>query len=177
MAGQCILIVWLEFFELHWGFLYRLIQSGFYECFKITWKEYMWIYRYARICKYKDMCMCDSVVELCAKSLQLCLTLCDPLDCRPPGSSVHRILQARILEWVVKPFSRVSPWPRDQTWVSPHCRQILCHLSHQGSPKRKLREKPGHVGAGVWGLWDKSETKRWPEEAEHNERSSGRVLE
>jgi len=35
-----------------------------------------------------------------AKSLQSCLTLCDPVDCSPPGSSVHGILQARILEWV-----------------------------------------------------------------------------
>ena len=136
MAGQCILIVWLEFFELHWGFLYRLIQSGFYECFKITWKEYMWIYRYARICKYKDMCMCDSVVELCAKSLQLCLTLCDPLDCRPPGSSVHRILQARILELVAIPFSRGSSRPRDWTCIS--CVSCIAGdsllFSHQGSP-------------------------------------------
>ena len=49
---------------------------------------------------------------------QLCLTLCDPVDYRPLGSSVHGILQARILEWVAIPFSRGSSWPRDQTWVS-----------------------------------------------------------
>ena len=41
-----------------------------------------------------------------AKSLQSCPTLCDPVDCSPPGSSVHRILQARILEWVAMPSSR-----------------------------------------------------------------------
>ena len=35
-----------------------------------------------------------------AKSLQLCLTLCDPMDCSPPGSSVHGVLQVRILKWV-----------------------------------------------------------------------------
>ena len=40
-----------------------------------------------------------------AQSLQLCLTLCDPMDYNPPGSSVHGILQARILEWVAIPFS------------------------------------------------------------------------
>ena len=40
-----------------------------------------------------------------AKSLQLCLTLCDPMDSSPPGSSVHGILQARILEWVAISFS------------------------------------------------------------------------
>ena len=53
-----------------------------------------------------------------AKSLQLCLTLCNPMDCGPPGSSVHGILQARILEWVAIPFSRGSSRPRDQTCVS-----------------------------------------------------------
>ena len=43
---------------------------------------------------------------------QLCLALCDPLDCSPPGSSVHGILQARILEWVAISFSWGSSWPR-----------------------------------------------------------------
>ena len=42
----------------------------------------------------------------------------DPIDCSPPGSSVHGTLQARILEWIAIPFSRGSSWPRDQTWVS-----------------------------------------------------------
>ena len=45
----------------------------------------------------------------------LCSTLCDPMDCSPPGSSAHGILQARILEWVAIPFSRGSSQPRDQT--------------------------------------------------------------
>ena len=49
---------------------------------------------------------------------QLCLTLCDPVDCSLPGSSIHGILQARILEWVAISFSRGSSRPRDQTWVS-----------------------------------------------------------
>ena len=49
---------------------------------------------------------------------QLCLTLCDPMDWSPPGSSVHGILQARILEWVAISFSRGSSWPRDRTQVS-----------------------------------------------------------
>ena len=52
---------------------------------------------------------------VCAKSLQLCLTLCDPMDCGPPGSSVHGILQARVPEWVAMPSSRESFWPRDWT--------------------------------------------------------------
>ena len=44
---------------------------------------------------------------------QLYLTLCDPMDCSPPGSSVHGILQARILQWVAISFSRESSQPRD----------------------------------------------------------------
>ena len=45
------------------------------------------------------------------------LTLCDPIDCSLPGSSVHGIFQARILEWVAISSSRASSPPRDQTWV------------------------------------------------------------
>ena len=49
---------------------------------------------------------------------QSCLTPCDPMDCSLPCSSIHGILQARILEWVAISFSRGSSWPRDQTQVS-----------------------------------------------------------
>ena len=49
---------------------------------------------------------------------QSCLTLCDPMDCSPPGSSVQGLLQARILEWVAMPSSRGSSRPKDQTCVS-----------------------------------------------------------
>ena len=47
-----------------------------------------------------------------------CPTLCDPMDCSPPGSSVHGTLQARILAWVAIPFCRGSSQLRDQNWVS-----------------------------------------------------------
>ena len=49
---------------------------------------------------------------------QSCLTFCDPMDCSLPGSSVHGIFQARVLEWVAISFSRGSSQPRDQTQVS-----------------------------------------------------------
>ena len=55
---------------------------------------------------------------MCVLVAQSCLTLWDPVDCSPPGSSVHGILQVRILEWVTIPFFRPSFWPRDRTWVS-----------------------------------------------------------
>ena len=64
---------------------------------------------------------------------QWCPTLCHPMNGSPPGNSVHGILQARILEWIAIPFSRGCSRPRDRNWVLPHCRQILCHLSHQES--------------------------------------------
>ena len=50
---------------------------------------------------------------------QSCLTLCNPVDCSPPGSSIHGILQARILEWVATSLSRGSSWPRD--WIPVSC--------------------------------------------------------
>ena len=49
---------------------------------------------------------------------QSCPTLCDPMDCSPPGSSVYRVFQAWILEWVAISFSRGFSWPRDQIRVS-----------------------------------------------------------
>ena len=63
---------------------------------------------------------------------QLCLTSCDPMDGNPPGSSVHGILQVRILEWVAIPFSRGSSQPRDRIQVSRIAGRFF-HLSHQGS--------------------------------------------
>ena len=56
------------------------------------------------------------------------------MNCSPPDSSVHRILQERLLEWVAIPFSRGSFQPSDQTQVS-HFRQILYCLNYQGSPQ------------------------------------------
>ena len=49
---------------------------------------------------------------------QSCPTLCDPMDCSLPGSSIHGIFQARVLEWVAISFSRGSSWPRNRTRVS-----------------------------------------------------------
>ena len=64
----------------------------------------------------------------CVLVTQLCPTVCDPLDCSPPGSSVYGVLQARILEWVAMPSSRGSFPPRDQN-LCP-----LCLLHRQAGP-------------------------------------------
>ena len=60
------------------------------------------------------------------------LTLCDPMDCSLPGSSIHGISQARILEWVAISSSRGSSQKSNPGL--PHCRWLLYHLSHQGGP-------------------------------------------
>ena len=61
------------------------------------------------------VCMC---VHVHVQLLQLCPALCNPMDCSPPGSCVHRVLQARILEWIAIPSSRGLYPPKDQTRVS-----------------------------------------------------------
>ena len=54
----------------------------------------------------------------CYLVAQFFVTLCDPLDCRPPDSSLHGIFEARVLEWVANSFSRGSFWPRDRIRIS-----------------------------------------------------------
>ena len=88
------------------------------------------------------VCVCVCIYQpcVCVHSIaQSCLTLQDPMDCSPPGSSVHRIFQARILEWVAISFSRESSQTRDQTcvsYVSCFGRQNLYHVL-LGSPSSK----------------------------------------
>ena len=64
---------------------------------------------------YEDL---QDLLESESEVAQSYPTLCDPMDCSLPGSSLHGILQARVLEWVAISFSRVSSQPRDRTWVS-----------------------------------------------------------
>ena len=74
------------------------------------------------------------------KSLQACLTLCDPMDCILPGSFVHGILQARIPEWVAMPFSRASSWPgiEPTPLTSPALGSGCCNC-HLGSPTNSIK--------------------------------------
>ena len=67
------------------------------------------LFMFPKVC-FKMLCMHANV-------LQSCSTLCEPMDCSPLGSSVHGILQTRILEWVAIPFSKGSSQPRDRTWL------------------------------------------------------------
>ena len=71
----------------------------------------------------------------CVLVTQSCLTLCNSMDYSLPGSSVHGILQARILGWIALLFTRGSSQPRDQTLISCIAGRFLYRLRQQGSPK------------------------------------------
>ena len=82
----------------------------------------------------QELWMAYSILCLCT---QACPTLFDPMDCSPPGSSVHGIFQARILEQVASSSFRAPSWPRDQThvsYISCTGRQILFPLYHLSRP-------------------------------------------
>ena len=83
-----------------------------------------------------------------AKSLQSCLSLCNPIDCSPPGSSVHGILQARILEWVAVPSSRGDSRPMVQKCISYDC--CIAGGFFMAQPPRE----PKNTGVGRLSLLD-----------------------
>ena len=96
-----------------------------------------------------------------AQSLPLCLALCDPTDSSPPGSSVHWILLARILEWVAMPSSRGSSWPRDWTFVSCIVGGFFT-AEYQGSPHRQCTETEVPSGAPAFCFFAGSLSLEWP---------------
>ena len=90
----------------------------------------------------RDMNSCGHKGFECVVSLQSCLTLCDSMDCSQPGSSVHSILQVRILKSVAMPFSRKSFQSKDWTPSSPTATALQIDslpLSHQGNTHKGFR--------------------------------------
>ena len=103
---------------------------------------------------------------------QSCPTLWDPMECSLPGSSVHGILQARILKWVATLFSRVSSQPRDQTQVSciagrlstrevrdnprQHIKKQRCHFADKGTYTQNYSFFVSQVQ-----LWKLDHTEGW----------------
>ena len=77
-------------------------------------------------------------VNLAYVCLVSCAQLCDPMDCSPPGSSVHGIFQPRILKWVAIPFQGIFLTQRSNSGLL-HCRQIIYCLSHQPLPIRIVK--------------------------------------
>ena len=118
--NHCAVLSWILVCQL--GFL---VRQGRYSL-AFTTKQ-------ADLCALKNP---EKIVR--AKLLQLCLTLWDPMDHSPPGSSVHGILQSRILEWVAISSSKGISWPRDWalfSFVSCIGRWVLYHQCHLGSPR------------------------------------------
>ena len=117
--------------KFHWFFMSYL---------KYSFKKPVWILSY-----------------VCAKSFQSCLTLCDPMDCGPPSSSVHGILQARILEWLprpppgefpnpgIKPLALMFPalaggfFTTSTLWEAPVAYICQCTFSKEGVPRKTWR--------------------------------------
>ena len=90
---------------------------------------------------WEDVCACMCARTCMHAYVQSCLTLCDPMGCSPPGSSVHGILQAGIPEWAAISSSRRSSWPRKWTHISCllHCTQILYHWAIREAPDFRFR--------------------------------------
>ena len=90
----------------------------------------------------------------CCLATKLCPTLCNPMNCSLPGSSVHWISQARILEWVAISFSRGSSWPREWThiscigrrilerWATREAKRSICGSNYHNLPSHFKREPP-----------------------------------
>ena len=90
-----------------------------------------------------------------------CPTLCDPMDCSPPGSSVHGIIQARILEYVCISSSRASSWHRDKTRVSCIGRWILYSWATWEAPKSLKVPSKDNVAVNQSLVRWKGEKHKW----------------
>ena len=102
-AAGCVPFLWLVDDKLTGWCSGNLVSA--WSCHSPAW---VWALVLQKSSKIVVACVC----------VQLCLTLWDPMECSPPGSSVHGISQARILEWVAVSFSRGSSWMRSRTHVS-----------------------------------------------------------
>ena len=94
-----------------------------------------------------------SLVKVKVLIAQSCPTLCDPSDYSPPGSSVHGILQARTLEWVVISFSRGSSWTRDRTPVSSVAGRRFTLWATREAPKHKIVWYKQCIRLGIFGCY------------------------
>ena len=98
--------IWLSSLPQKESFLYNGKRNKSSEQYK-TWLQRL----FRKIKIYNGVCCVLCLVT------QSCPTLCDLINCCPPGSSVHGILQARIMEWVAMPSSRGSSQPRDRIHI------------------------------------------------------------
>ena len=124
-----------QFVPLHWAWCLApfFLESSVFITVIMQHSTHIYfpIPQAKKLCKLNaSATFVGSYAVLCLVT-QSCLTLRNPMDCSLPGSSVHGILQARILEWVAFPF---SPTQGSNPGLL-RCRQIIYHLSYQGSPR------------------------------------------
>ena len=103
---------WADF---HIAWLLGKVQNSIRSC---HWKKFSSLHKISYLFFCGGTCFTFTCFTFFFLITQSCLTLCNSMDCSLPGSSVHGIFQARILEWVAISFSRGTSLPRDQTWVS-----------------------------------------------------------
>ena len=117
---------------------FALVRKTFWAC-RARWRKYF----SCKYCRAMRIWTNHSTTKVKVKVLvtQSCPTLCDPMDYSPPSSSVHGILQARILEWVVIPFSRGSFGPRDQTQVYCIAGRFFTNWATREAHHQTLRQK------------------------------------
>ena len=99
----------------HWGALFFFFCIFLFLYVKCMLHNGRLFFLFTTLFLMPRKCLAHESFRLVA---QLCLTLCNPMDCRLQGSSIHGIFQARVLEWVAMSFSRGSSRPRDLTRVS-----------------------------------------------------------
>ena len=135
--------------------LLQIVSFSFY------WVRIQW--RAEQESKLSDDSAC-----MCAKLLQSCPTLCNPMDYSPPDSSVHGILQAKIVEWLAMLLSRGSSWPRDKTQVTcvSDTAGWFFTTKHWGSPQWLLQGYWSHPGDST--LMMSSNPNHLPKATPHN---------
>ena len=123
-----------SYVSLHWS-----VRKAFLSLLAILWNSaFKWVYLSFSPLPLASLlfsAICKASSAAAAKSLQLCLTLCDPIDGSPPGSSVPGILQARTLEWVAISFSNARKWK----WKWSRSIVSNSSWSHGLQPTRLLR--------------------------------------
>ena len=110
--------------NLHWSSISHTVIYMF-QCYSLISSHPRLLLHSPKVCSLHlclFCCLAYRIVTVFLKSIgqesevsQSCLTLCDPMDCSLPGSSVHGIFQAIVLEWIAISFSRGSSQHRDQT--------------------------------------------------------------
>ena len=112
-----------------------------------------------------EVIILSEVVEVLVT--QSCPTLCDPVDCRPAGSSVHRIFQARILEWVAIPFSWVFFPTQGTNWISCIAGRIFTVWATRGKKRQISYDITYMWNPKKWYKWTYLQNRKRPTDTEN----------